>query len=364
MKTRMTIFASLLLASFAFTGCDDDNDDNYTPDEKIVNVLQEKYPNAQRVEWELKYDHYVADFYLDNIEKEAWINAKGEWVMTESDILFNDLPQAIQTSFNESEYKDWRIDDVDMLERVELETVYVIEVEKGKQEFDLYYAEDGTLVKKWEIPTRKEENGKYILGDIAVVGMAKNGREAIELVRSEKPDVVLMDIRMPEVDGVECTRLIKSAYPNIKVIVLTTFDDDEYVFNALRFGASGYLLKGVSVADLTNAVREVVRGGSIIAPDVASKALEMFARMAKGNLTIGVDEKQTEELQDNEWRIIREVGAGLSNKEIAAALCLSEGTVRNYLSSILSKLELRDRTQLAIWAVQTGVAGRPFGGPQ
>ena len=191
-------------------------------------------------------------------------------------------------------------------------------------------------------------------GDITVVGMAKNGREAIELVRSEKPDVVLMDIRMPEVDGVECTRLIKSAYPNIKVIVLTTFDDDEYVFNALRFGASGYLLKGVSVADLTNAVREVVRGGSIIAPDVASKALEMFARMAKGNLTIGVDEKQTEELQDNEWRIIREVGAGLSNKEIAAALCLSEGTVRNYLSSILSKLELRDRTQLAIWAVQTG----------
>ena len=147
-------------------------------------------------------------------------------------------------------------------------------------------------------------------GDITVVGMAKNGREAIELVRSEKPDVVLMDIRMPEVDGVECTRLIKSAHPNIKVIVLTTFDDDEYVFNALRFGASGYLLKGVSVADLTNAVREVVRGGSIIAPDVASKALEMFARMAKGNLTIGVDEKQTEELQDNEWRIIREVGAG------------------------------------------------------
>ena len=180
-------------------------------------------------------------------------------------------------------------------------------------------------------------------GDITVVGMAK--------------------IRMPEVDGVECTRLIKSAHPNIKVIVLTTFDDDEYVFNALRFGASGYLLKGVSVADLTNAVREVVRGGSIIAPDVASKALEMFARMAKGNLTIGVDEKQTEELQDNEWRIIREVGAGLSNKEIAAALCLSEGTVRNYLSSILSKLDLRDRTQLAIWAVQTGVAGRPFGGP-
>ena len=199
------------------------------------------------------------------------------------------------------------------------------------------------------------------------VDTAENGLRALEMFSKTEQgyySAILMDIRMPEVDGVECTRLIKSAYPNIKVIVLTTFDDDEYVFNALRFGASGYLLKGVSVADLTNAVREVVRGGSIIAPDVASKALQMFARMAKGNLTIGVDEKQTEDLQDNEWRIIREVGAGLSNKEIAAALCLSEGTVRNYLSSILSKLELRDRTQLAIWAVQTGVAGRPFGGPQ
>jgi len=157
MKTKMTIFASLLLAGFAFTSCDDDKDDNYTPDEKIVNALHEKYPNAQRVEWELKNNHYVADFYQDNIEKEAWINTKGEWVMTESDILFKDLPQAIQSSFNESEYKDWKIDDVDMLERAELETVYVIEIEKGKQEFDLYYAEDGTLVKAIEDTDNDED---------------------------------------------------------------------------------------------------------------------------------------------------------------------------------------------------------------
>ena len=140
MKTRMTIFVSLLLAGFAFTSCDD-SDDNYTPDEKIVNVLYEKYPNAQRVDWELQHDHYVADFYDNNIEKEAWITTKGEWVMTESDI---------QTAFNESEYKDWRVDDVDMLERIEMETVYVIEVEKSKQEFDLFYAEDGTLNKAVE----------------------------------------------------------------------------------------------------------------------------------------------------------------------------------------------------------------------
>nr|WP_300182933.1 response regulator transcription factor [uncultured Agathobaculum sp.] len=198
--------------------------------------------------------------------------------------------------------------------------------------------------------------------DIEMVGTASNGREAIELARKEKPDVVLMDIRMPEVDGVECTRLIKSAYPQIKVIILTTFDDDEYVFGALRYGASGYLLKGVSVKELADAVREVVRGGSIIMPGVASKALEMFARMARGNMQIAVDEKQTADLQENEWRVIREVGCGKSNKEIAAALCLSEGTVRNYLSSVLSKLDLRDRTQLAIWAVQSGVTTDPFGG--
>ena len=163
--------------------------------------------------------------------------------------------------------------------------------------------------------------------DIEMVGTASNGREAIELVRKEKPDVVLMDIRMPEVDGVECTRLIKTAHPQIKVIILTTFDDDEYVFGALRYGASGYLLKGVSVEELANAVREVVRGGSIIMPGVASKALEMFARMARGSMQIPVDTQQTASLQENEWKVIREVGCGKSNKEIAAALCLSEGTV-------------------------------------
>lgn len=197
--------------------------------------------------------------------------------------------------------------------------------------------------------------------DIEMVGTASNGREAIELIRKEKPDVVLMDIRMPEVDGVECTRLIKSAYPQIKVIILTTFDDDEYVFGALRYGASGYLLKGVSVKELANAVREVVRGGSIIMPGVASKALEMFARMARSSMQIPVDTHQTAALQENEWRVIREVGCGKSNKEIATALCLSEGTVRNYLSSVLSKLDLRDRTQLAIWAVQSGVTATPYG---
>ncbi len=197
--------------------------------------------------------------------------------------------------------------------------------------------------------------------DITMAGTAANGKEALELIRSKRPDVVLLDIRMPEVDGVECTRIIKSAYPQMKVIILTTFDDDEYVFNALRYGASGYLLKGASVTELANAVREVMKGGSIIAPVVASKVLQMFSNMARGNMQVRVDERQTDGLQENEWRVIREVGCGLSNKEIAAELCLSEGTVRNYLSNILNKLDLRDRTQLAIWAVQTGVSTNLFG---
>ena len=108
--------------------------------------------------------------------------------------------------------------------------------------------------------------------DIEMVGTAANGREALELVEEKQPDVVLLDIRMPEMDGVECTRRIKQEFPGIKVIILTTFDDDDYVFDALRYGASGYLLKGVSVDGLTNAVREAARGGSIIAPDVRPRS--------------------------------------------------------------------------------------------
>ena len=181
--------------------------------------------------------------------------------------------------------------------------------------------------------------------DIEMVGTAANGCEALELVEEKQPDVVLLDIRMPEMDGMECTR-------RIKVIILTTFDDDDYVFDALRYGASGYLLKGVSVDGLTNAVREAARGGSIIAPDVASKVLQMFSRMAQGDVQVRVNKKNALELTKMEWQVIREVGCGLSNKEIAGRLYLSEGTVRNYISSILRKLELRDRTQLAIWAVQ------------
>lgn len=194
--------------------------------------------------------------------------------------------------------------------------------------------------------------------DMEVIDTVADGREVIRSVRSAKPDVILMDVRMPEMDGVSCTQIIKENYPQIKIIILTTFDDDEYVYNALKYGASGYLLKGVSMAELSAAIRTVHSGKAMINPDVAVKVVRLFSELAKGNYTIEVDDRSVEEISRTEWKVIQQVGYGRSNKEIAAELSLSEGTVRNALSSILSKLNLRDRTQLAIWAVQTGVTTR------
>ena len=194
--------------------------------------------------------------------------------------------------------------------------------------------------------------------DMEVTDTVADGREVIRSVRACRPDVILMDVRMPEMDSVSCTRIIKENYPQIKIIILTTFDDDEYVYNALKYGASGYLLKGVSMAELSSAIRTVHSGKAMINPDVAVKVVRLFSQMAQSNYGIRVDSRMVEEIGKTEWKVIQQVGYGRSNKEIAAALNLSEGTVRNNLSSILSKLELRDRTQLAIWAVQTGVTTR------
>lgn len=194
--------------------------------------------------------------------------------------------------------------------------------------------------------------------DMEVIDTVADGWEVIRSVRGAKPDVILMDVRMPGMDGVSCTQIIKENYPQIKIIILTTFDDDEYVYNALKYGASGYLLKGVSMAELASAIRTVYSGKAMINPDIAVKVVRLFSQMAKGNYTIQVDDRNIEDIGKTEWKVIRQVGYGRSNKEIAAALSLSEGTVRNCLSSVLSKLDLRDRTQLAIWAVQTGVTTR------
>jgi DNA-binding NarL/FixJ family response regulator len=194
--------------------------------------------------------------------------------------------------------------------------------------------------------------------DMEVIDTVADGREVICSVRNAKPDIILMDVRMPGMDGVSCSQIIKENYPQIKLIILTTFDDDEYVYNALKYGASGYLLKGVSMAELSAAIRTVYSGKAMINPDIAAKVVRLFSQMAKSNYAINVSKGHVDEISRSEWKIIQQVGYGKSNKEIALNLNLSEGTVRNGLSSILSKLDLRDRTQLAIWAVQTGVTTR------
>lgn len=188
--------------------------------------------------------------------------------------------------------------------------------------------------------------------DIQIVALAKDGKEVLELIPATKPDIILMDIRMPGMDGVACTKNVKELYPSIQVIVLTTFDDDEYIYDALKYGASSYLLKGVSLEELYSAIHIVIEGGGMIHPNVAIKAMKMFSSMAKNNMDTEINSSEIEHISKTEWKIIEKVGNGLSNKEIAQELCFSEGTVRNYISIILDKLTLRDRTQLAIWALQ------------
>ncbi|MDD3415115.1 MAG: response regulator transcription factor [Lachnospiraceae bacterium] len=208
-------------------------------------------------------------------------------------------------------------------------------------------ADDQELIRQsLEIVLNSKEN-------LEVTDSVENGQEVIRSVREKMPDIILMDIRMPKMDGVQCTKIIKENYPEIRIIILTTFDDDEFVYDALKYGASGYLLKGVSMDGLVDAIETVYSGRAMINPDVAAKVVRLFSQMAKGDYTIHVDEKAIADLTKAEWKIIREVEKGSSNKEIAENLFLSEGTVRNYLSTILNKLQLRDRTQLAIWAVQS-----------
>ena len=194
--------------------------------------------------------------------------------------------------------------------------------------------------------------------DFEVTDTVSNGTDVIRSVRENRPDVILMDVRMPKMDGVVCTQIIKENTPEIKIIILTTFDDDEYVFNAIKNGASGYMLKGVSFEELTESIRKVYNGTAIINDDIANKVLRLFSEMAKSKESVSVDDQAFNDIKDGEWAIIDGLVQGMSNKEIAAKLNFSEGTVRNSLSIILSKLGLKNRTQLAIWAVQPDVISK------
>jgi DNA-binding NarL/FixJ family response regulator len=191
--------------------------------------------------------------------------------------------------------------------------------------------------------------------ELEVVGEAENGLEAVALADRRQPDVILMDIRMPIVDGVEATRKLVAQGSPARILILTTFDLDEYVHAAIRAGASGFLLKDVKPADLVQAIHVVAAGDALLAPSVTRRLLERFATtLPVGDHSAGA----LAELTARETEVLRLIAGGLSNAEIAAKLVLSEATVKTHISSLLRKLGLRDRVQAVILAYETGLAAQ------
>lgn len=201
------------------------------------------------------------------------------------------------------------------------------------------------------------EGLKMILGkegDIDICAIAQNGKEAYHICELYKPDVVLMDIKMPIMNGVEATKRIKEKYSDIKIIVLTTFKDDEYIYEALKYGASGYLLKDASPKEIAEGIRKVRMGGALIQPEVAAKVIDKFSQMANREREVEFNPK-LDLLTHREKDICRLLAEGKNNKEISKEIYLSEGTVKNHITKVLNKLELRDRTQLAIFSIKNNL---------
>jgi DNA-binding NarL/FixJ family response regulator len=186
--------------------------------------------------------------------------------------------------------------------------------------------------------------------DMDVVGLAQDGAEAVDLVAKTSPDLVLMDLKMPGMNGVEATRRICLEYPAVKVLVLTTFDDDEWVFDAIRAGASGYLLKDTPREKVVEAIRGTVMGKTFVDPMIAGKILDQVTSKQEQPHSL-----ITEKLTGREVDVLRLIAHGFSNSDIADRLHLSEGTVRNHVSAIFSKLDVSDRTQAAILAIRHGL---------
>lgn len=192
--------------------------------------------------------------------------------------------------------------------------------------------------------------------DISLVGEATNGREAVAAAERLQPDVVLMDVRMPEMDGVQATRLIIESNSSARIIILTTFDLDEYVYAALRAGASGFLLKDTPPADLLSGIRAVASGDAVVAPKVTRRLLSNYAHRLPA--PAGPDRRQDERLAlltAREHEVLLQVAGSLSNAEIAERLVLSEATVKSHVGRILAKLGLRDRVQIVVFAYETGL---------
>jgi DNA-binding NarL/FixJ family response regulator len=185
---------------------------------------------------------------------------------------------------------------------------------------------------------------------LQVVGTAADGAKALELIPQLRPDLILMDLKMPIMNGIQATRHIRQKYPDVKILVLTTYDADEWVFDAIRSGAAGYLLKDTQREALIAAVKDTMGGKNPVDPAVAGK---LFAQVVQG--TPSPQSTLVDTLTEREKDILRLLGAGLSNADIAARLYFSEGTVRNYVSSILDKLGVADRTQAAVLALRSGL---------
>lgn len=186
--------------------------------------------------------------------------------------------------------------------------------------------------------------------NLSVIGIANNGAEALDLIESHPADVILMDLKMPIMNGIHATKAIKEKYPHIKVLVLTTYDGDAWLFDAIRNGADGYLLKDTSREALVQAIEEIVNGNTPVDSKVAGKLFHQLSKQAlPGDSTLG------QNLSDREKEILKLITHGMANAEIAKTLFLSEGTVRNYVSSILEKLEVDDRTQAAVFALRYGL---------
>jgi DNA-binding NarL/FixJ family response regulator len=186
--------------------------------------------------------------------------------------------------------------------------------------------------------------------DFQVVGTAQDGAEAVELAAQKMPDLVLMDLKMPGTNGIEATRQIRAKFPEMKVLVLTTYDDDEWVFDAIRAGASGYLLKDTPRQKIVEAIRGTMQGKSFVDPAIAGKLMNQVASNQKQPTSLLV-----EKLTERELDVLRLIAKGFNNSDIAGQLHLSEGTVRNHVSAILEKLGVSDRTQAAVIAIQHGL---------
>jgi RNA polymerase sigma factor (sigma-70 family) len=187
---------------------------------------------------------------------------------------------------------------------------------------------------------------------VDVVGEASDGRAALDEVRARRPDVVLMDVRMPNLDGVAATRELVTASPEAKVVILTTFEQDDYIFGALNAGASGFLLKRTSPEDLIAAIHTVAAGESLLSPSVTRRVID---RMAQQPVAGAAFDRRLDELTPREREVLEQVARGLSNREIADALVIEESTVKTHVKRILTKLRLRDRVQAVIFAYESGL---------